>query len=165
MATHDLRAELERHHPAAFGWAMHCCGRDRAEAEDVLQMTYLKVLEGRAVFGGRSSFKTWLLGVIRHTASERWRLRLLPARWLDHVETPAPGDDPQAEFARSETAIRLARELRQLPQRQRDVLHLVFYQDLTIEQAAGVIGVGLGTARTHYERGKARLRERLGIEG
>jgi RNA polymerase sigma-70 factor (ECF subfamily) len=49
-----------------------------------------------------------------------------------------------------------------LPERQRDVLHLVFYQDLTIAQAAEVLGVALGTARVHYERGKARLRALLG---
>jgi RNA polymerase sigma-70 factor (ECF subfamily) len=40
----------------------------------------------------------------------------------------------------------------------------VFYQDLSIAEAAGVVGVAVGTARTHYERGKARLRQMLGEE-
>ncbi len=119
MQTDDLRPELERHHSAAFGWAMHCCGRDRAEAEDVLQMSYLKILEGRAVFGGRSSFKTWLLGVVRRTASERRRwagLRLFSARSrLDLLETPAQGGDPEAGFARSEAVLRLTQALRGCP--------------------------------------------------
>jgi DNA-directed RNA polymerase specialized sigma24 family protein len=51
-----------------------------------------------------------------------------------------------------------------LTQRQRQLLHLVFYQDLTIADAAGVLGVSIGTARTHYERGKQRLREMLTLE-
>jgi RNA polymerase sigma-70 factor (ECF subfamily) len=46
--------------------------------------------------------------------------------------------------------------------RQQDVLHLVFYQGLTVEEAAHVMAVSVGAARTHYARGKARLAELLG---
>jgi DNA-directed RNA polymerase specialized sigma24 family protein len=48
-----------------------------------------------------------------------------------------------------------------LPRRQREVLQLVFYHELSLAQCAEVIGVSIGSARTHYERGKSRLRERL----
>ncbi len=45
-----------------------------------------------------------------------------------------------------------------------EVLHLVFYQGLTLEESAAVVGISAGSARTHYERGKARLRELLAEE-
>jgi len=70
----ELRLQLERVHADCFGWAMSCCGRDRDDAEEVLQTVYLSVLDGRARYDARSSFRTWLFGVIRRTAaSERRR--------------------------------------------------------------------------------------------
>ena len=156
---------LERHHADAFAWAVSCCQGDRAEAEDVLQTSYLKVLDGRAVFLGRSSYKTWLFGVIRRTAAEHRRRRLVRRLWsaraLDAVQIVDQAPGPAMLLVRSESTQRLEMALARLPRRQRDLLHLVFYQDLTIREAAEVLGVSIGTARTHYERGKARLREQL----
>src|SRR4051812_19367693 len=58
-----LRLQLDAHHRDAYAWAVNCCRRNRTDAEDVLQATYLKVLEGRARFDDRSTFRTWLFGV------------------------------------------------------------------------------------------------------
>jgi hypothetical protein len=52
--------------------------------------------------------------------------------------------------------------LARLPERQREVLHLAFYEDMSISDAAVIMGVTLGTARTHYERGKHALFIMLG---
>lgn len=70
MKPSELEAQLERLHSESFGWALSCCGHDETEAEDVLQTTYLKIVTGKARYEGRSSFKTWLFGVIRRTAQE-----------------------------------------------------------------------------------------------
>jgi RNA polymerase sigma factor (sigma-70 family) len=156
----DLRTELAALHPEAHAWAVRCCRGDRPEAEDVLQQAYLKVLDGRARYDGRSAFRTWLYGVIRLTARERWRTRWLRRglleRWWrerDGVSLPPPGAGEDDERI---AALRGA--LARLSGRQQEVLHLVFYQELTIREAAEVLDLPVGTARTHYERGKARLR-------
>jgi RNA polymerase sigma factor (sigma-70 family) len=162
IARADVETQLERHHADCFAWAMACCGRDRTEAEDVLQTSYLKVLDGRAVFASRSSLKTWLFGVIRRTAAEHRRWRALRRfRVASLTAHPDPAPDPAAAVDYSESAAELVRAVAKLPERQRQMLHLVFYQDLTIGDAAVVLGISIGTARTHYERAKHRLRELL----
>src|SRR5438477_2237800 len=105
----QLERELDQLHPAAFGWAMACCAGDRAAAEDALQASYLKILDGRARFDGRASFRTWLFSVVRHTAAELRRRaalrRLLPLAALG--ATPDGRPDPAAVLARTEATRRL----------------------------------------------------------
>ena len=129
----------------------------------MLQTVYLKVLEGRARFDGRSSAKTWLFAVIRRTAAERrrrqWLLDLISVRWLHLHPEPDTAPDCESLAVASESSERLRAALLTLSARQRELLHLVFYQDLSIEEAAAIIGISVGSARTHYHRGKARLRK------
>ena len=165
MRPKELEAQLERLHPKSFGWALSCCGHDETEAEDVLQNTYLKIITGKARFGGRSSFKTWLFGVIRRTAQEASRRTRTEGQRMIHLVTDdlvdADSESADGRLARAETARKLAEAMKELSERQRDVIHLVFYQDLSIAEAADVMGVSLGSARTHYQRGKERLRNLL----
>lgn len=163
LPTLDLRDELSRTHPGAFAWAVRCCRGDRDEAEDVLHAAYSKVLDGRARFDGGSTFRTWLFGVIRMTAREqrRWhwlRFTRLERWWQSTRDDDPPSPDPPDTDDRI-PALRAA--LGQLSKRQQEVLHLVFHDSLTIQDAATVLKMPVGTARTHYERGKARLRALL----
>ena len=166
MDIAELKAELETLHSASFGWAMSCCRRDRAEAEEVLQTVYLKILEGKACFRGESSLKTWLFAVIRKTAIGEHRKNLLrKLRWSDpseQREQVSSSDEPALAFEKSETQALFQTALKTLPRRQREALHLVFYEDLSLSEAADVMGISIGSARQHYERGKKRLRESLG---
>jgi RNA polymerase sigma factor (sigma-70 family) len=167
MDIAELKAELETLHSASFGWALSCCRRDRAEAEEVLQMVYLKILEGKACFRGEASLKTWLFAVIRKTAIGEHRKNLLrQLRWSDSSEQAtalvSPLEQPGVAFEKSEAQALFQNALKNLPRRQREALHLVFYQDLSLSEAADVMGISIGSARQHYDRGKKRLRESLG---
>ena len=160
----ELAANLESLHPDAFGWALHCCDGDASRAEDVLQNAYLKLVQQRIRFEGRSTFKTWWFGVIRLTAHEefrrlRFRESLLGRLMASFTEETHPPPSRQLEL--NERAAELRTALGKLPARQAEVLHLVFYQDLTLSEAAVVMRVSVGSTRQHYERGKARLRELL----
>jgi len=162
MDESELRAQLETHHAASFGWALNCCARRRAEAEDVLQTVYLKILQGRARFAGRSAFRTWLFAVIRRTAADArrrfWLRQLALAGYARERQLQPAVAAADRALEQTETQRAFQAALAQLPRRQREVVHLVFYQDLTIQDSASVMGVSVGSARTHYERAKQRLR-------
>ncbi len=170
MVARDVKQSLEELHPASFAWSVTCCHGNRGEAEEVLQASYLKVLEGRARFGGRSSLKTWFFSVVRRTALERRRRQrvrqALLLGWAGR-ETSTGGNapDPHADAARTERSSRILDALACLSSRQRQILELVFYQDLTVAEAAAVLGVSLGSARTHYARGKKNLSAALAPGG
>ncbi len=162
MTLRDQIAEL---HDEAFVWALTCCRGDRSEAQDVLQKSYLKAMEqDGASFEGRSSLKTWLFGVIRWTAHERRRkfarrFRLL-AGWRPQDEVAPPAQPLEEVEARNRREMVLA-ALDRLSEKQRGVIELVFYHDLSIREASEVLDMSLGTARTHYSRGKATLADAL----
>jgi RNA polymerase sigma factor (sigma-70 family) len=169
MDITELKGELERLHGPSFGWALSCCRRDRADAEEVLQTVYLKILEGKARYRGESNLKTWLFAVIRKTAIAEQRKRLLrvlksKASSNATAEPTSFAAEPEAAFERSEVRERFQRALECLPARQREALHLVFYEDLSLREAADVMGVSIGSARQHYERGKRHLRVSLNRE-
>lgn len=153
-----LRRDIEQLHRASFAWALACCAFRRDEAEDVLQTVYLKLFDGRARYHGRASLRTWLFAVIRNTAADRRRQSWVWSLGLDRLwqkrVPPAPGPD-------GERRVQGRSALGELPARQREVLELVFYHDLTVEEAAQVMGVSAGSARVHYARAKRRLAERL----
>jgi len=87
-------------------------------------------------------------------------------RWSDSSEATttlvSPLEQPGVAFEKSETQALFQSAMKSLPRRQREALHLVFYQDLSLSEAAEVMGISIGSARQHYDRGKKRLRECLG---
>jgi RNA polymerase sigma-70 factor (ECF subfamily) len=161
-----LREQLAALHEECWGWALACCHGARDTAEEVLHMSYHKVLDGRACHDGRSAFKTWLFSVIRHTAldyqrwSWRWLARFLGIEAAAHCVAPHPLASESMERAERCGEVRAA--LSHLAARQAEVLRLVFYHNLTLDDAAAVMGISPGSARQHYERGKTRLRHLLG---
>jgi RNA polymerase sigma-70 factor (ECF subfamily) len=167
MTENELHLQLRHWHKDSFGWALHCCVGNEADAEDVLQNVYLKVLEGKAKFDGKSSFKTWLFSVIRFTAIDALRRQKVRQTKMELIGKEAFAGieaDTEPEQSEEPDMQKFKAALDTLPERQHEVLLLVFYHENSIAEAALIMGVSLGTARTHYERGKDALRRILSME-
>ena len=142
-------------HEEAYRWARQCVNYSDEQAKDVLQTVYLKILNGKARFNERSSLKTWLFSVIRFTAADSFRGA---AHQVSLEAAGEQGEEPELAPLDQDFYISA---LRQLSQNQSQVLLLVFYHNYTLETVAEVMGLSIGTVRTHYDRGKKKLRQVL----
>lgn len=155
------RQALADLHDGAFGWALSLLAYDAQAAEDVMQQAYLALLEGKARYGGDSSLKTWLYAVIRNMARRYARSRNLERRRVEQYgQLPAETESVPVEPDEGSSAL-VRQAMKALPERQRQVLELVIDAELSLAQAATVLGVSTGSARTHYHRAKQTLRAQL----
>jgi RNA polymerase sigma-70 factor (sigma-E family) len=129
----------------------------RADAEDAVQATLLKVYLAWHRIERREAVGAYARKALLHEvlAARRGPLRRL---WV----TDRPPEIAQsADDGQVETRDLLHTALLQLPAKQRAVIVLRYYEDLTEQQTADLLGVRLGTVKQHASRGLARLRQEL----
>jgi RNA polymerase sigma factor (sigma-70 family) len=151
MKKPQLENLLKELHQEAYHWSRQCCSFDEDLAKDVLQLVYLKILEGKAEYKEKSQIKTWLFSVIRFTAYEEGRKEVQNISLESLSELAYEEDAPEMDYHEA--------MIQSLPDRQREVLLLVFYHNLTLEKAAEIMEISIGTVRKHYDRGKRNLKE------
>ncbi|MBU8859281.1 MULTISPECIES: sigma-70 family RNA polymerase sigma factor [unclassified Micromonospora] len=139
---------------------------NRSDAEDVTQATFVAAWLGRETFDpAKGSLVGWLLGIGRRKVVDRIRATARETRVVETVkQLPEPvstGPDPDTVVDRLVVADELAR----LPDEQRRMLELAFYDDLTHQQIAAVTGVPLGTVKSHIRRGMQSLKRRWEVDG
>ncbi|NRB46050.1 MAG: RNA polymerase sigma factor [Saprospiraceae bacterium] len=161
----DIEKLLAQHHHASYGWAMACCQRNVEEAKETLQITYLKILEGKAVPPPPTQFKAWIFRVIRNTAIDLQRKRSVRTKLRIQFSRNQKDLGPTTLDVEQGQQAELAAAMKKLSKRQTELLHLVFYQGQTLAEAADILGLSLGTARTHYARAKEKLRLLLQSSG
>ena len=136
---------------------------------EIVQQSYLQVVEGRADLLRADDPAAFLFGVARRVAASRRRRRSIWGRILrlelSRTSTAATTTDPESAAGKNEQARRVREAMERLTGRQQELVELVFVHDMTIEQAARVLDLSLGTARTHYHRAKQKLARMLAPEG
>lgn len=129
---------------------------DWAHAEDVLQTALTKTYLAWRRLGGIEAIDAYARRVVVTTATSWWR-----RRW--HGERPSPvlpdrAVDPSDGWAEREA---LWTHVRALPARQRAVLVLRYYEDLTETETARILSISVGTVKSQTARALATLRARL----
>jgi RNA polymerase sigma-70 factor (ECF subfamily) len=136
-------------------------------AEDIVAETFLVAFRRRLSYdGSRRDSRPWLYGIAtnvirRHRRDEVRALRALARTGDDPVLAESFADQVAGQVAASEISRALAPALARLDAGQRDVLLLVAWADLTLDQVAEVLGIPRGTARSRLNRARTKIRAAL----
>lgn len=131
---------------------------DPESAEDVVQDAMVRAARGWKTFRGEARFQTWLFRIVINA----WRDRKTSghAEPLPEIEDHCP-NGPIDQLAGKEIGQVVAHAVSQLPPRQREVIILIVYEQMTICEAAAALEVSEGNVRTNLHYGRERLREKL----
>lgn len=154
--------------PRAYGLALRIAG-DASSAQDAVQEAFLRVwLRARSFDPARGSAASWVLGIVRNAVLDQLRSAGAHERALRRAADAAlvscapERAEPRMELAESGSALRDA--LARLPEAQRRMLEVAYFQDLSHVEIARRFGVPLGTVKTRIRDGLIRLR-RIAAQG
>lgn len=145
--------------------------RNKEEAEDLLQETMLRAYRFWHQFTPGTNCKAWLMTILHNSFKNRYRDRSREQQTVEFDESlHAPDQSASAELSQTNpeeivAAQRLddemERALRSLPAEFLEAIVLVDIQELTYEEAAGVLGCPIGTIRSRLSRGRQLLHSAL----
>jgi RNA polymerase sigma-70 factor, ECF subfamily len=147
---------------AAYGQRLYAYAlrltNDPASAEDVVQETLVTVWRAAGKYRGEGRVLAWLLGIVHNLALKCLRQSSIPI--TDEMETTlsAPGASPEAQAQNNDQARWVQQALQKLSPEHRAVLELVFYQGLSLEEAAQVCNCPLGTVKSRLSYARQHLR-------
>jgi RNA polymerase sigma-70 factor (ECF subfamily) len=148
---------------------------DSTEAEDLAQEAMLRAFRGLASFREGTDMRAWLMTILRNTRIDRLRSRAGPGRTISFEQLPAEPEDKHPQPAGGEHPAwdrpqelldgfsdhQIILAMQDLPEDMRWTLLLVDVEGLEYQEAAHVMGVPVGTAKSRAHRARAMLRQAL----
>ena len=144
---------VQRYSDAVYRTAVHNC-RCTADAEDVVQDVFEKLLHYNGIFESEKHLKAWLLRVVVNQARDLtksfWQRNRVA--WEEHMNE-LPFEEPEDS--------RLFEAVMRLPDKYRIVIHLFYYEDYAIAEIAQILKRREGTVKSQLNRGRKLLKTML----
>ena len=147
---------IEDHYDLIHRTAWKWCG-NRTDAEDVAQDVCVKLGGAIAGFDGRSAFSSWVYRITLNAVRDMQRAGKRRGRYADAYAEISPEDQP-AEQEEAATSSQLWAAVRQLPEKQRDAVLLVYAEELSHAAAAEIMGIREATVSFHVHEARKTLR-------
>jgi RNA polymerase sigma-70 factor (ECF subfamily) len=139
---------------AVRAYARRYVGPD--DAEDVVQRTFLDAWRSAPRYDPRQRFSSWLFTIAHHRAVDVLRSRRAPVVDIDTVRELC-GEDGRETVERYADAADVRQALARLPEHERCVLELLYFEELTQRETADRLGLPVGTVKARASRGTRRL--------
>jgi RNA polymerase sigma-70 factor (ECF subfamily) len=157
---------LKIHYADVFAYLRRLCGSNQA-AEDLTQEAFVKAWSSLDSFKGRSRFSTWLHSIAHNTYID-WQRSYKPNeprpdQWWKECIAENPG--PFANTAQRQMAERLYKTVDQLDEDKKYVVHLHYYQGLSLRETAKVLNVSTSTVKYRLREVIKILRTKIAVEG
>jgi len=163
--AHIDASEVLAHADGLYHFARWLCA-DAAEAEDLVQETYVRALASAHQFQPGTRLRAWLFRILRNVFLDR-RRRAAPAIGEEPPDD-APGDVPTDELGQEQVrrlvAEDVAAAVRDLGEPFRTVV-LLDMEGFTDAESANILGCSEGTVKSRLSRARARLRSQLAAYG
>lgn len=166
---------LFRRHRDRVRALVYRCARNADEAEDLVQMVFIKAFLGLADFRGQAAFTTWLTRIALNECTNYLRSLKKRKIWLSEIEDavpaiqarwlPAAGEDPETAMVLKERREIVKRSIRALPERHRDAVCLHYLMDRSYDEIAEQLQVPMGTLKVWMYRGRHGLRREVERQG
>lgn len=148
-----------------FRIAMGIAGNE-SDAEEIVCESILKAYEKRQTLIRESSFKSWMTGIVLHTAYDtvrkRGRMHCLPQGEED-IGQAAPS--VEEEVINRERKNEMWERVCLLEENFRTVVILYYYEDFSVKEIAGILGISAGTVKSRLSRSRKKLLSMISEEG
>lgn len=158
----DFEVLVGRYERAVYNLALRML-QNVEDAKDATQESFFKAFRSLRTFKAGAKFSTWILAIAYNASCDRLsKRRHLSGSEIPDRADPRPG--PAEETEREDEAQRLRRTIDALPEKYRAVITLYHLQGKQYDEIATILGVPMGTVKTHLFRAKELLRRRLNDE-
>lgn len=161
-AAESFEEVMELYMPMVYRIALSRLGNS-SDAEDITQEVFLRYFRTGMTYNSEEHRKAWLIrcavNCAINTAESAWNRHRASGDILDNLAEDEPQDpDCEERFEKSERRLAVLNAVNKLPEKYRTVIHLFYFEDLSVSQISKIIGDGESTIKSRLSRARKMLK-------
>lgn len=154
-------ARIKEYYPMIYRF-VYMQVKNKADAQDITQEIFYKYLMHPIAFSDIEKEKAWLFTVASNQCKSYWRTGWYKRIFPMQDEIPELEHTPEREYENKERGFYVVACVAKLPQKYREIIHLFYYEDMSIEKISEITGKKKSTIQTQLDRGRKLLRKMMG---